>query len=213
MLRLFSRPHRRPRNTRRLSARPVLRVEALETRANPSAPVLTIVHPTWSDANDIVVTGTVSDAHPGTTQVTVYSGGALASAYANDAGGFTVSLHTSTPGAAYIQAHNDQRQDSAVVMDTSNPGGATSSAPTIGNVRVTQTDGGWVITGTVTGGSPGNTSISAGGTGGNGNTVLEGTDGSFSIGITINGPGGTITITATNADSGEASDPVDVIVG
>jgi hypothetical protein len=212
MLRLFSRPVGRPRNVRRPPARPVLRVETLETRANPSAPVLTVVHPTWSDPNDIVVTGTVSGDNTATTQVTVYSGGALASAYASSAGGFTVSLHTNAPGPDYIQAHNDQGQDSAVVMDTSNPAGVGTTAPTIGNVTVTWSNGGWVISGTVTGGSPGSTIINVGGTGGNnGGTVLQNGDGTFTIGIT-SGPGGVVSITATNGDTGATSDPVDTVL-
>jgi hypothetical protein len=207
----FSRPSRRPRSVRRTPVRPVLRVESLETRANPSAPALTVVHANWSDPNDVVVTGTVSDAHPGTTQVTVYSEGSLASAFASTAGGFMVSLHTDTPGPAYIQAHNDQGRDSAVVMDTSNPGGTGESAPTIGNINITNSNGQWVITGTVTGGTPGATVITVGGAG-SGQTVVDDPGGSFKIGISVNN-GGFISITATNIETGDSSDPIDTPIG
>jgi hypothetical protein len=182
-------------------------LEALETRANPSAPVLTVVHPTWSDPNDVVVTGTVVDAHPGTAQITVYSGGSLASAYASSAGGFMVSLHTNNPGPAFIQAHNDQGQDSAVVMDATNPGGTGSAAPTIGNINITNSNGTWIITGTVTGGTPGSNIVNIGGAG-RGTVEVTNPDGGFQIGVGATN-GGYISITVTDPDSGQTSDPID----
>jgi hypothetical protein len=166
----------------------------------------------WSDASDVVVTGTVTDANPSTTFVSVIAGGSVATAYANSVGGFSVSLHTDGTSAAAIQAHDSAGLNSNVVMDSSGmSGNQTTNYGTIGltGVQIVQENGGWHIRGTVTGGSPGQTVITIVSTmpGNNGQTtVVENADGTFDIGINMTGgTGGDISITARDPMTGDIS--------
>jgi hypothetical protein len=221
MMSFFSRPSRRPRNVRRNPARPALRVEALETRANPAAPSFVAVHTAWSDANDVVIAGTIADANPSTTFISATSNGAIAMSYANSVGGFQISLHIDGSSPVSIQAHDDQGLNSGVVTDNSGaPLTQMLGANTIGltNVQIVYDNGGWHIRGTVTGGTPGQTVINIVSSinGVNGTTsVVENADGTFNIGISMapGSTGGTISIRAADIETGAISDDWEGIVG
>jgi hypothetical protein len=223
MLSLFTRPSRRPRTVRRNPARPVLRVEALETRANPSttgAPTFVAVQTTWTDATDVVIKGTVADANPSSTFISATASGSVSVSYANSSGGFQVSLHTDGSSPVSIQAHDSQGLNSDVVTNSS---GVSLLQVTplnslgLNNVQIVYENGGWHIRGTVTGGTAGQTVITIVSTipGNDGTTsVVENADGSFDIGINMDAgsPGGTISITGKDTSTGNVSDTWDGFV-
>ena len=183
-----------------------------------AAPTFVAVQTRWTDANDVVITGTVADANPATTFISATSAGSVAMSYANAVGGFQVSLHIDGSSQVSIQAHDDQGLNSSVVTDSS---GAPLVAQygTIGltNVQIVYENGGWHIRGNVTGGTAGQTVINIVSTisGVNGQTsTVENADGSFDIGISIGpGSGGTISITAKDNTVGSVSEEWEGVVG
>jgi hypothetical protein len=211
MFGLFSRPVRRPRHIRRTSGRPVLRVEALEARANPDAnPALANVASTWTSATSVVISGTVVDSSGSTT---VLIGGAASGVVQTAANGsFTVSLNLIQAGTVLLAAQPIQ-------LDAATPITIVSAAqPTLTNVTITQVDGVWHITGQVVGGTPGSTVINIISSipSVNGQTqVVENADGTFDIGITLPAgtPGGTISIQAVDTSTDEASDVWTGLIG
>jgi hypothetical protein len=204
----FSRPSRRPHAARRSSTRSVLRVEALETRANPSAPMINVAQATWSDPNDIVITGTVTDANPAGTFLSLAGGGSLNTAYANSVGGFQIALHLNNTGPVSLVAHDSLGLNSSAM--TFNTGVAQSiqyGAPSIGNVQITWGGTGWVLTGSVSGmpgGESSGTVVQVTDPSGHTQTVMTNPDGSFSAGV--GSFGGTFTLKAINYQLSTESD-------
>src|SRR3954447_18196036 len=98
MFGLISRPGRRPRTVHR-PVRPRLRVEALEARANPSAPVLSNMTASWSgDGRQVVISGTVIDEHPGGTAIHV-TGAAQVDFHPDSRGNFLAYVNVADTGS------------------------------------------------------------------------------------------------------------------
>ncbi len=213
MFGLFTRPTRRPRNTRRTSVRPVLRVEALEARANPDAnPTLSNVTAVWTSATQVVISGTVNDASASTTPTTVLVGGATTAAVTtNPQGNFTVALTVAQPGTLLVAAEPTTAAATPVTV-------IAAGQPTLSNVTITQgDDGAWHIRGQVTGNNPIGTVITIISSipSINGETnVVENPDGTFDIGIILPSgtPGGSISITLGDGD-GDVFDQWDGAIG
>jgi hypothetical protein len=207
---LFSRPSRRMRFAPRCSTRPTLRVEALETRANPAGPVFSNLAVTWSDATHVVVTGQVIDQNP--TAVWV-NGGGQGAAFINAQGTFRIALTTDGTDPINVQAQDTQNQFSTdmVCQFGSNPVAATNGQQAVSGVTISNENGVWHIKGQVTSGTPLDTLIKIISDNSNLNgqqQVVENPDGSFDIAISANGEdigGGNIGISLINSVTGETS--------
>jgi hypothetical protein len=102
----------------------VLRVEALETRSNPSVttvPVMFNMQANWVDPTDVVITGRVWDAHPASTLIQV-SGG-TGSTYADAKGGFTLTVHVgpATAQASSMMMATDTQSDTPTDGSSNGP--------------------------------------------------------------------------------------------
>ena len=210
MIGLFSRPSRRSRNVRRSSTGPVLRVEALETRANPAGPVLSNLAATWSNPTHVVVTGQVVDQFP--TAVWV-NGGGQGAAFVSNQGAFRIALTTNGIDPIHVQAEDTQTQFSANMLCTygaSSPVAVTGGSPVVSGVTITLIEGTWHIHGQLSGGTGLDTIIRIiGSTGGvSGEQIVINDDGTFDIGITVGsgGFGGDISIVAVNPVTGGTSE-------
>src|SRR5206468_1010953 len=103
----LSRPARRRPRTVPTPARVSLRLESLEARANPAAPVLSGVAAKWVDTNVVYLTGTVQDENPGTA--IVHLAGAVQQDVLPDAGGnFSMFVKVPTSGPVYVRATDDE---------------------------------------------------------------------------------------------------------
>jgi hypothetical protein len=229
MFGLFTRPSRhRPRNVRRIAARPALRVEALEARANPAAPVLTNLSATWSGANSVLITGQVQDDHQ-TAAIVHFTGAGTADVHTDGRGNFMVALKTSGSGPVDIQAVDDVLAASPVgtaqygsAPTTGSTGGTavptSNGAPKITGVTITNTGNGWWhIHGTVDTNNPLGTIIKitsqVDGVDGTGTTLNE--DGSFDISFQLDPTtaGGAISIIAIDQSNGNTSNGWDGWIG
>jgi hypothetical protein len=219
MFGLFTRPsRRRPRNVRRIAARPTLRVEALEARANPAAPVLTNLSASWSGTNSVMITGQVQDDHQ-TGAVVDFGGAVTAAVHTDPKGNFMVALKTTGSGPVNIQAVDDVGVASpvgTVAYGSSPTTGATSTATATSTANGTSSFGGgtitndgngwWHIHGNVNTDNPLGTiiKISSSVTGVDGSTTAVNSDGTFDISFQLNPdtPGGAISITAIDQTTG-----------
>jgi hypothetical protein len=207
---LFSRPARRTRPARvALGSR--LRLEHLETRDCPAAPVLTSTSITALGNGQVQVQGVVQDDNP-TSAVIHLSGAAQGDVHPDATGHYSVQVTPSGGGAIVVQAADPGGAMSGTVSMPQLTLDATQEGLQITNIEVVNEDGSWVIRGTVTGGVPDGTTVRIGSTNPNLNgetTAVDGTDGSFQIDF-IPGEtdlGGTISITATDV-SGQTSLPI-----
>ncbi|HEY1376504.1 MAG TPA: hypothetical protein VGF55_06900 [Gemmataceae bacterium] len=227
MFGLFSRPGRRPRTVHR-PVRPRLCVQALEARANPSAPVLSNVAASWTgDGRQVVISGTVMDENPGTVAVHV-TGAAQDNFHPDAHGNLLIYVNVADTGSVYVQAQDDQNLMSSTTtiqngIDlSSNSSGQAESGyaagkPVLRDVTITNENGVWHIRGNVDNTSPVNTIIEIIGSsipGETGNTVTVNPDGSFDIGIVLDpkSTGGSISIIAIDQDTGEQSDQWDGMI-
>ncbi len=214
MFGLFSHPVRRPRTV----YPPRLRLETLEARANPAAPVLAYMNVHWSDANDVVVSGRVTDESPNT--VILHVTGAYQDDFhvASD-GTFLIALHTDSTAQLNVQAQDGEGLTSAVVtaanstdVTVGDPG--YNSGPVLKDVTVSLEGGIWHIRGRVDNTDAGAIVKIIDGTfpDRNGQTAPVEGDGSFDIGITLDpgSPGGSISIIAQ--DGPHQSDSYDAIL-
>jgi hypothetical protein len=211
MFGLFSRPTRRPRKTRRPSLRPALRVEALEARANPdTSPTLTAVTATWTNATQVVISGTVTDT---TSPTTVLVGGAASTSVTTTATGtFTTTLNLDQSGGTILLAAQPTLITSPTPVTI-----IAQGQPVLSNVKIQLIDGVWHITGQVVGGNPVGTVITIISSipGVNGQTnVVDNADGTFDIGIYLpdGTPGGSISISLGDGN-GNTFDQWDSSIG
>jgi hypothetical protein len=217
MVRLVHRRLTRPR-TVRPAARTALRLESLETRANPSAPVLTGVSVDWSNPGVVAISGHVVDETPATTQVQV--GGAATGTFATDGKGqFAIVLKTLGTGGLYIRALDAEGLTSnpiSYLPGTQMLAVTAVENPTFGDISISHEQDGWHIRGHVDGGSIGTIIKIINGPGDcAGQTGNVGDDGSFDIVINLpsDGSGGGISIIAIDQDTGSQSDQWDGILG
>lgn len=227
MFGLLPRPSRRPRKTGRTAARPALRVEALESRSNPSSyapPVMSNMSATWSDPSNVVVTGMVLDAHPTATVIRVTSGtdgGGTVSTVANPKGQFTISIHTDGTDPIIVQA-----QDMVTCMysgamqytyGVANPAySSTDGSPILANVQVTEIGNVWHITGQVLNSTPYMTylQVSSSIPDIGDESQIDNPNGTFDIGITLtDGVGGDVSVTAVDGATGLSSIVWNVTIG
>jgi hypothetical protein len=217
MLRLFDRWARSPRRGIP-RARLALRLESLEARANPAAPVLSGVSADWGENNVVVISGVIQDETPSSAHVEV-AGAAVGDFTVNERGQFTVLLKGDGPGSIYFRAaDNDGLYSAAMTLGREQriitPVG---DHPSLRDVEIIQDGSGdWHIRGHVDGSSPIGTIIKIinGPSDSSGQTGEVNSDGSFDI--IINTPpdsqGGGISIIAVDPDGNE-SDTWDGILG
>jgi hypothetical protein len=182
----------------------VLRIEALEARANPTAAGLGDVTTTWTSPTQVVITGTVTDTSAPTT--VLVGGAATAAVPTSPTGNFSVALNLNQAGGAVVLAAQPAESNAQAPVTV-----VADGRPTLSNVTITQEDGVWHIRGQVVGGTPGATIIQIISTipSVNGTTqVVENPDGSFDIGITLpeGSAGGSISIRAIDQTTGDESD-------
>lgn len=211
MFGLLSRPSRRPLIVRRNPASSMLRVEALESRTNPSAaaPVLANLSATWSNSTHVVVTGQVIDQNPSAVWV---NGGGKGAAFVDSQGSFRIAVTTDGIHPIQVQAEDTQTQFSADMLCAfgTAPVVVTATSPVVDGVTISKDGNTWHIHGQLNGNTGLDTLISIIGSNPdlNGETVTINADGSFDIGITLNpgSPGGVIGIVAINGSTGETTD-------
>src|SRR4051795_2272319 len=103
----LSRPARRRPRTVPTPARVSLRLESLEARANPAAPVLSGVAAKWVDTNVVYIVGTVQDENPGTSFVHL-TGAVEQDVKPDDGGNFSMFVRVPTNGPVYVQASDEE---------------------------------------------------------------------------------------------------------
>src|SRR4051794_16801164 len=106
MFRLFTRPAGRPR-TVRPQVRNALRLETLEARANPTAPVVLNLRSDWGDEHFVVISGTIQDEAPGQAVIQV-RGAAQADIAVSEGGDFAMSLKPMGTGPIYLRALDNE---------------------------------------------------------------------------------------------------------
>ena len=203
MFGLLSRSVRRPR-TVQSPIRTQLRMESLEARANPAAPVLSGVSVAWSGESVAVITGTIHNDEAGSTILHV-SGAANQTVQVGPGGQFMVTVRTDGHDTLRLAAENGSHLFSTVREfeegEGINPPQGEQAA--IGNISITQdTNGNWHIRGNLN--APGTSQIGniirivSGGTG----EANVADDGSFDIVVNMDPgvSGGGISIIAIDGN-------------
>jgi hypothetical protein len=210
MIGLFPRPARRRTRPARAALGSRLRLEHLETRDCPAAPVLTSTSVTAAAGGQVLVQGVVQDDNP-TSAVIHLSGAAQADIHPDATGHYSIQLTPTGSGSIVVQAADPTGASSGTVAMPQLSMGATQMGLQITSIEVVNDDGYWTIRGTVSGGTPDGTTIHIGSTNPNlnGQTVDVNTDGGFEIGYPpgVGDLGGTISITATDVN-GQISAPI-----
>jgi hypothetical protein len=214
LMHLFHRPVRR--RPSRLTRGSRLRLERLDARDCPAAPVLTSTSVSWLTNGQVLVRGTVQDENPAGVVIHL-SGGLVGSATADATGRYSVQLTPTAAGALYVQALDTEGLTSATqtmpaVMDqTPPPPPREEGGLRITDIEITNEGGIWKITGKVEGLLPGTVvRIDSSNPDWNGRTVaIEDPDGGFEIGHvpTTGDPGGSIGIIA-EAPNGKKSNKI-----
>jgi hypothetical protein len=217
MFRLFTRPAGRPR-TVRPQVRTRLRLETLEARANPAAPILQSVRADWGDEHFVVISGMVQDETPG--QAVIHVAGAVqANGGVGEGGQFAIALKLTGTGPVYVRAGDTEGLYSGMLVfhygdPAPAPGG---NQPLLSDVSIIRDENGlWHIHGHVDNTSPIGTIIRViSGPGDSpGQTGTVDVDGNFDIVLDVpDGSSGAISIIAINQDKGDESDPWDGFVG
>jgi len=216
MFSLFARLADRHR-TIRPQVRIPLRLECLEARANPAAPVVTNVTAAWGDEHIVVLRGNVQDETIG--QAVMQVAGAVQLGAAVDQGGtFVVALRTTGTGPIYFRAEDNQLTSEPITIDYGKPApDPVVNEPGLSDVTISRGDDGlWHIHGHVGNSSPIGTIIEILNGPGNtsGQTGAVDLDGSFDIVLDLpEGSGGVITIIGIDGESGGQSDPWDGLIG
>jgi len=216
MFRLFTRPAGRPR-TVRPQVRTRLRLETLEARANPAAPMLVNLKADWGDEHFVVISGTVQDEAPG--EAVIHVGGAVqADGGVAEGGQFAIALKLTGTGPVYLRARDNEGLFSdPFVFHYGDPAPAPSTQPVLSDVSIIRDENGlWHIHGHVDNTSPIGTIIRiiTGPGDSSGQTGTVDVDGNFDIVLDVPAGGsGAISIIAINQDKGEESDPWDGFVG
>jgi len=220
MFGLWTRPVRRRPRTVPAWARTSLRLESLEARANPAAPVLAGVGVKWLDTNVVYIAGTIQDAQPGTALVHLTGSVEQVVEPAAD-GQFSMFVKIGGAGPIYVQATDNvglssgtaaiQYGQPVTTLGSDRVTLAAPGQPVLGDVTISQdANGQWHIRGHVDNVSPIGTVIkiinAPDGTTAESGAVNE--DGSFDIVINVNGGGGAISIIAISGD-GTQSDAWD----
>src|SRR4051794_3780077 len=97
---------RRPPVVRR-QHRTKLRLESLEARANPAAPVLSAVTASWADPGMVVITGKVNDEALGTAVLHV-TGATQADVSLGGKDNFMIALKTNGSGSLYLRTTDQE---------------------------------------------------------------------------------------------------------
>jgi hypothetical protein len=215
MFRLFTRPAGRPR-TVRPQVRTPLRLECLEARANPAAPVLTGMKANWGNENYVVVSGVVQDECPALAMIH-FGGSTQGKVQVGEDGEFVIALARTGAGRLYLRAEDEEGLISGTKSfgygDSQVPPAGTQ--PVLGGVGISRgEDGLWHIRGHVDNTSPIGSIIKVirGPGDSSGQTGVVDAEGNFDIVLDV-GEGGAISISANDQDSGTESDPWDGLVG
>jgi hypothetical protein len=216
MFGLFTRLARRPRTLRR-PLRTALRLEFLEARANPAAPVLTGMKADWGNEQFVVISGVIQDESPGSALIHV-GGSAQGDVHVGNGGAFSIALKTTGTGAIYLRAEDNEQLKSGVQSVSYGDATPVSAGnhPVLSGVSIIRDENGlWHIRGHVDSTSPIGTVIKIvsgpGDTGGQSGIVDV--DGNFDIVLDIRDGSGSISIIAANGETGDQSDPWDGLVG
>jgi hypothetical protein len=216
MIGWLTRPARRRPRTVPLRARATLRLESLEARANPAAPVLSGVAAKWVDTNVVYIAGTVQDENPATA--VVHLGGGVQQDIRPDASGnFSIFAKSDGTSTVYVRATDDEGLASgtaavqfgqAVTKTGSDQTRITlaTGEPVLNDVTISRDDNGvWHIRGHVDGTSPIGTVIkiinAPDGTQAESGAVND--DGSFDIVINVGGSGA-ISIIAVDGNGNQS---------
>jgi hypothetical protein len=216
MFGVFSRPVRRPRNVRP-QVRTTLRLESLEARANPAAPVMSNLSADWGNEQVVMISGHVVD-DTGAGGVVHVSGAAQGNILLGTGGQFAAALKVTGTGSVYLQAENvgHEMSPSQTIHFGEKIVPPAGQSAVIGDVTITQgSDGSWHIRGHVDNTSPIGTIVKI--INGPGDTTgVSGSvdvDGSFDIIVKLNPDDqGAISIIAIDGD-GNQSDPWDGTIG